>query len=498
MMKKTMRFGSVLVLVSRSLAAQTEPASEPATEPSTETDASASGSLSLSTEEGANAEGEADASEAASTNAGGDKPYLQRYVPTDGRFEIGAFTGYFFPSGGLDLSSSGTQVPYEWPSRYMLGGRLGYYPSKFLGLEIEYMHARGAVTNPVTDTDTRVDFNAYRGQIVGQLALWSVVPFVVVGGGSLQANSRVLGPDTDAAFHFGAGFKAALSDPVALRLEFRETLTDRIDDEWGGMAWNDEIQLGLAFNLDRPAPVAAAPEKAPDADGDTVPDMKDECADVPALTPNGCPPDGDGDGVVDPQDHCPFEKGIAPNGCPELDSDKDGVPLPCDICPEEKGVQPDGCPIRDTDGDGILDDKDKCVKEPETKNGFDDTDGCPDEIPKEVAAFTGVIQGIEFDRGKATIRKTSVKTLSKAVEVLKKFPTVRVEISGHTSSEGDAAFNQKLSEDRAAAVKTWIVDHGVEQDRIQTRGAGSSEPLEDNKTAKGREKNRRIEFKLLK
>ena len=494
MIKKSMRFGSVLVLFSNSLAAQ-EPVADPAADSSTEPDASASGGISLSTDEGASVEGDAAASEGAA-DAGGDTPYMKRYVPTDGRFEIGMFTGFFFPSAGHDLFSSGTHDPYEWPTRYMLGGRLGYYPSKYLGLELEFMHARGDVTNPATGSDVRTDFNAYRGQIVGQLALWSVTPFVVLGGGALQANSRVLGPDTEPAFHFGAGVKVALSDPVALRIQFNETLTDRVNDEYAGLAWHDEIQLGLAFNLDRPAP-AAAPTPEPDADGDTVPDMRDECADVPALTPNGCPPDSDGDGIADPQDHCPFEKGVAPNGCPELDADKDGVLLPCDLCPEEKGVQPDGCPIRDTDGDGILDDQDKCPKEPETKNGFDDTDGCPDEIPKEVKAFTGVIQGIEFDRAKATIRQTSVKTLSKAVDVLKKFPSVRVEITGHTSSEGDLDFNQKLSEDRAAAVKTWIVDHGIDSSRIETRGAGPSEPIADNKTAAGRAKNRRIEFKLL-
>jgi OOP family OmpA-OmpF porin len=378
----------------------------------------------------------------------------------------------------------------------MLGARLGYYPSKFLGLELEYMHARGAVRNAANTSDVRVDFNAYRAQLVAQLAVSSITPFLVVGGGALQANSRPLGPDTDGTFHFGLGVKVAVSDPIALRLDLRETLGERVNDSWGGVAWHDEIQLGLAFNIDRPK--APPPRSAPqDLDKDGVPDADDQCPAVPALTPNGCPADTDGDGIVDQDDYCPREKGIGPNGCPDLDPDQDQILLPCDLCPDEKGVQPDGCPVRDTDGDGILDDKDKCPKEPETKNGFTDDDGCPDEVPKEVAAFTGVIQGIEFDQGKATIRKTSVKTLSKAVDVLKKYPSVRVEVSGHTSSEGDAAFNQKLSEDRAAAVKDWMVDHGIEQDRVQTRGAGSTEPLADNKTAAGRGKNRRIEFKLL-
>ncbi len=484
MIRKSIRFVSVLVLVSSSVAAQEEAAE----------DASASGSVSFSSDDATSAEVEGD---------GGEKPYMQRYAPTNGRVEFGAFTGVFFPSARHNLRNNAEHRPYESPTRYMIGSRLGWYPSKYLGIEAEFMHASGRVRNPGSDSELRVDFNAYRGQLVFQLP-WSFTPFLLAGAGALQANSRPLGPDTDGAVHFGAGFKIALGQPVALRLEFRENLTDRFNDENEDeitvtelVAWHEEAQLGLAFNLDRPPPAAPPPAPPPDSDGDTVPDMKDECPDVAALTANGCPLDSDGDGVADPDDYCPREKGSKPKGCPDLDPDQDDVLLPCDLCPEEKGIQPDGCPVRDSDGDGILDDKDKCVKEPETKNGFEDGDGCPDEIPKEVKAFTGVIQGIEFDRAKATIRKTSVKTLSKAVDVLKKYPTVRVEISGHTSSEGDAAFNDKLSQERAAAVKDWMVDHGVEPDRIQTRGAGSSEPLADNKSAAGREKNRRIEFKLL-
>jgi OOP family OmpA-OmpF porin len=160
-------------------------------------------------------------------------------------------------------------------------------------------------------------------------------------------------------------------------------------------------------------------------------------------------------------------------------------------------VKPDGCAIKDTDKDGIFDDKDKCPKEPETKNGFEDTDGCPDKIPDSFKKFTGVVQGIVFDQGKATIRKQSNATLEGAVKVLQDYPSVRMEISGHTSSEGNKDVNAKLSQDRADAVKTWLVEKGVDPNRITTRGAGSDEPIADNKTALGRSKNRRIEFKIL-
>jgi OOP family OmpA-OmpF porin len=91
--------------------------------------------------------------------------------------------------------------------------------------------------------------------------------------------------------------------------------------------------------------------------------------------------------------------GVAPTGCP--DGDQDGVLDRDDKCLDVPGVAPDGCPP-DSDGDGFIDSKDKCPNEPETKNGFEDDDGCPDEIPAAVKRFNGVIKGIEFDNGKAT------------------------------------------------------------------------------------------------
>jgi OOP family OmpA-OmpF porin len=203
--------------------------------------------------------------------------------------------------------------------------------------------------------------------------------------------------------------------------------------------------------------------------------------------------------VLDRDDYCPREAGPAPKGCPivDLDPDKDGIPLPCDACPNEPGVKPDGCPIRDTDGDGILDDKDKCPKEPETKNGYEDDDGCPDTIPADVKKFSGVVPGIYFQQGKATIQLNSKTTLMSAAKVLKDHPSIRFEISGHTSSEGDKSFNDQLSQDRAGAVRQWLIDQGIDPSRLTARGAGSNEPIADNGTRAGREKNRRIEFKVL-
>ncbi|MCA9714871.1 MAG: von Willebrand factor type A domain-containing protein, partial [Myxococcales bacterium] len=79
------------------------------------------------------------------------------------------------------------------------------------------------------------------------------------------------------------------------------------------------------------------------------------------------------------------------------DDDGDGVLDAADRCPDEPGVAPDGCPIPDTDGDGILDPDDQCVSQPELFNGYEDEDGCPDEIPSRLARFTGAIRGVHFD-----------------------------------------------------------------------------------------------------
>src|SRR5690606_25862071 len=207
----------------------------------------------------------------------------------------------------------------------------------------------------------------------------------------------------------------------------------------------------------RQVPAAAsAPPK--DSDGDGFIDSYDKCPDVQGIPPDGCPSkDRDWDGILNDEDQCPDEPGPRPDGCPVQDRDRDTVPDDKDQCPDEPGLPTDGCPIRDSDGDGILDPDDLCPTEPETRNGFNDTDGCPDEVPKEVEKFTGVIRGIYFDTGKATIQKRSYRVLDEAVEVLKKFPDIKLEISGHTDSTGKEDYNLKLSQQRAEAVKAYLV-----------------------------------------
>ncbi len=114
-----------------------------------------------------------------------------------------------------------------------------------------------------------------------------------------------------------------------------------------------------------------------------------------------------------------------------------------------------------------------------------------------VKKFTGVVKGITFRRNSADIKASSFPLLKEAVVVFKEYPALRVEISGHTSDEGKRDFNMKLSRKRAEAVKGFLTSAGIDEGRIGTIGYGPDKPIADNETKEGKEKNRRIEFRLL-
>lgn len=206
--------------------------------------------------------------------------------------------------------------------------------------------------------------------------------------------------------------------------------------------------------------------------------------------------DFDGDGVADADDRCPGAAGLLADGCPDPDSDGDGFLDSVDRCVGESGVEPDGCPIRDVDADGILDPDDRCRAEAEARNGFEDEDGCPDQIPEDLAFMLGPVHGIKFDLDKDTIKPASRPLLDRIVAALQKYTDVRVEIVAHRDST-DNYGRVDITMRRAKAVLLYLVAHGVDERRLESYGAGPDEPLDTNKTAAGRAKNRRVEFKIL-
>lgn len=112
------------------------------------------------------------------------------------------------------------------------------------------------------------------------------------------------------------------------------------------------------------------------------------------------------------------------------------------------------------------------------------------------AADRIILRGINFDFDKYNIRKDMEPILDAAADVLKKRADIKVTVEGHTDSMGTDAYNQKLSERRANAVKAYLVKKGVASERMSPIGFGEAKPVADNKTEEGRFKNRRVEFNV--
>jgi outer membrane protein OmpA-like peptidoglycan-associated protein len=290
----------------------------------------------------------------------------------------------------------------------------------------------------------------------------------------------------------------------------------------------DTDEDGIPDKLDSCATEAGKPEfqGCPDSDNDGIQDKDDVCPNKPGKAEfKGCP-DSDEDGIEDKDDLCPQVAGKPEfKGCP--DSDNDGIEDKNDECPQEAGTKAmNGCP--DTDGDGIKDKEDACPKEagltafygcPDTdKDGIPDrNDACP-EVPglkinngcpevksnepvlteEEKEVLKEAFENLEFELGKSVITKSSFTSLDELADVLKKRTTYRLQISGHTDNVGNAQTNLQLSKDRANAVKNYLVKKGIAATRLVAQGFGSSKPVADNRTQEGRQKNRRVEMKVIK
>ena len=250
-----------------------------------------------------------------------------------------------------------------------------------------------------------------------------------------------------------------------------------------------------------------------DRDHDGVPDSQDLCPDEPEdrdgfEDADGCPdPDNDQDGIPDAQDRCPNEPedrdGFQDaDGCPDPDNDGDGIPDIQDKCPNEPedrdGFQDeDGCPDPDNDGDGIPDAQDKCPNEPETFNGFEDADGCPDTGVGTKGAIQFSDVKLLFKERSAKIEPAMAKTLDDIAAKLKRNPQIRrVRIEGHTDNAGNAAFQQHISQQRADAIREYLIRKGVGT-TLESVGYGAKRPIETNSTKDGRAKNRRVELVVV-
>ena len=357
-----------------------------------------------------------------------------------------------------------------------------------------------------------------------------IQPYLMVGGGAFLANSYgTVGLNGSTTNFFNqirrldsfaaAGLRFRITPALSADLQTSQhyPFTDRVDNL---VAPTDKFYdrflvhtLGLTYALPGPK----------DTDGDGVKDKLDKCPNTPkgvAVDLVGCPLDRDMDTVPDYLDKCPDEKGVvALDGCP--DRDNDGIRDADDECPDEAGkAEFKGCP--DTDNDGVINKLDQCPTTPagvkvDAKGCPLDRDGdtvpdyqdkCPDragpasnkgcpEIKEETKKrLSEATKFIQFEYNKATLKSASFPTLEQLAVIMAEYPDYTMGISAHADNKGADNYNLRLSDDRAASARTFMLSKGVPAERIVSHGYGETKPIGDNKTDAGRALNRRVEFDL--
>jgi OOP family OmpA-OmpF porin len=328
-------------------------------------------------------------------------------------------------------------------------------------------------------------------------------PSLHLGGGF-----TFLGDESYGTINPGASLTFWITKKVGLALE--TTYKKSFDDEGVNTRSHFQHTAGITYQFG-----------GKDTDHDGILDKDDACPTVPGLKQfNGCP-DTDGDGIIDSLDACPTEFGLAAlNGCPDKDgdgiadkddacpdvaglvafkgcpdTDKDGLADKDDKCPTVAGPKENGgCPFLDADKDGVLDKDDDCP----TVAGPASNRGCPEVIPEVVESLKIQARSIFFDSAKSTFKVKDAATafsLDAIKEILKNYPNAKFSIEGHTDSDGSDAYNQKLSEDRANAVRNFLIEKGVNAENLTAVGFGETKPVATNKTKAGKAQNRRTEVR---
>lgn len=440
----------------------------------------------------------------------------------DKKWNVGLHTGVTQYSGDLGRDWYKTDN-----SMYGFGG---LSVSRYLGklFDVNLLLSKGTMGyHNGTTAGFRSDFNAASINLRFNMVApeYVIRPYLFAGVGAILFDNQLNFHQEKYDFMLpstGAGINIRISPVVMLNLQ--ETFMfanhdgrDGVDNAAGKMEKKDSYvthMVGLTFNMGNSV----------DTDQDGVSDKKDNCPGTPAgvvVDKMGCPLDKDADGVPDYLDNCPDISGSKMlNGCP--DRDNDGVEDSKDQCPDQAGtVALYGCP--DTDGDGLADKEDKCptVAGPKEnggcpvldadKDGVADKDddcpsvagpisnkGCPEVTTEIIEKLKIQARSVFFNSGKSTFKTgdaATITSLDSMKEILRNYPNAKFSIEGHTDSDGSNAFNQKLSEDRANAVRNALIEKGVKADNLTAVGFGESKPIATNKTAAGKAQNRRTEVK---
>lgn len=405
----------------------------------------------------------------------------------------------------------------------VVGLRGGYNFTDRLGAEAVFDYVS---TESTHSSDKTSVYNYHADLLYHFFPTAKAVPFLMAGYGGMSVDPDHGDKYSKGAFNYGAGVKYALSETVQLRGEVRHLLhkayptpTSNDTETIGNLEYG--IGLGFLFGGAKPAPapVVAPPPPKPEPVKEQpkpAPLLPTATLSVtPATVQQGSPatlnwacqnsttavitPEvgtvtAQGSKAITPAESSAYtltcsgaggEKTSSANLTVIKDTDKDGVFDNLDKCPATPtGVKVDanGCPL-DTDKDGVPDYLDKC---PTTPAGMPvDKEGCHPET-------LTIKLDILFDTAKADIKKKYHEEIGKVAEFLQKYPTVSGTIEGYTDNVGDAGMNKKLSQRRADSVVKYLIDkYGIDAKRIQAVGYGEDKPFADNKTAEGRQQNRR-------
>jgi OmpA-OmpF porin, OOP family len=392
--------------------------------------------------------------------------------------------------GGDGSVSALPMVTAEWTPRNL--------PTFVANLGVDFRHDN-SINNPA-GTNT----GPTQGLGIGDELRWAIGAFIPIERGKYRLGATIFGQTGLTSDDItGPTFFTAQNTPIEWNVEGRMKLPIQ-GDRWFASAGGGTLilpgygapDLRIVGLVGTYLPIEDTNPHSPAARDRVRESIRESLKDT------------DGDGIPDDIDACPTEpedhKDPDPNdGCPApSDRDGDGIPDQFDKCPDEPedkdGIQDqDGCPEVDADQDGIPDTKDACPKEPGQPDPDPKKNGCPKFIKLEGSSVR-VLQQVHFATGSATIEPDSFPMLGEIVSLLKANPSIKkMRIEGHTDNRGNADLNLDLSKRRAASVRTWLVQHGIEDGRLESEGYGLTKPIDSNDTEAGRLANRRVEFKIL-
>jgi outer membrane protein OmpA-like peptidoglycan-associated protein len=406
-----------------------------------------------------------------------------------------------------------------------IAGTLGVFVLSDLALEVGSAYTWTSLSGP---SDLSATWVPLRIGVAYHLPLAENL-YPIVGGGVVRNSYSDGREGSDTGLSALIGIKTYLSEKAAFRsdlhVDFMSTPFNAESAAGGAPVsshtnWSFNAGISMDFGKGRYR----------DEDKDGVRDRRDLCPSSPPgvlVGPDGCRLDEDRDGVFDEDDLCaltPRGVGVDATGC-RVDADSDRVFDEDDQCPQTPGgvsVDARGCPF-DTDADSVLDYQDACPGTPlgvsvdatgcrldsDLDGVWDEDDLCsdhgadvsvgPDGCPLlfEPEQVVLVLRGVTFETGSAALTREAGQVLDEIAQVLLVRSDVRIRVNGHSDSSGARSLNLSLSQSRADAVRHYLIDRGVAEHRLESRGFGPDMPIATNETPEGRQQNRRVELERI-